>query len=241
MSCLLYCLTSPPSPRFSPPLPAGVGGLPVTLMTEGEVAAAFSEGAPAQGLADIRQALAHGRVVETLFEHYAVIPLRFGCAVRDRAELARLLREGQDDYRAQLAKLEGMAEMGVRLLLPPAAAPAAGAAAPAQSGAAYLQRRRHRYTDILDGEHGWREAGERVCTAFRGLYRERHWDCASCAGQALLSLHFLVAKSDIAAFVAAYRRLEMNEPGDSLLLSGPWPPYHCVAKEKGLLGGGRYG
>ena len=47
--------------------------------------------------------LAYESVVESFFSRRTIIPMRYGCTVRDRSELAAVLDEHREEYDALLA------------------------------------------------------------------------------------------------------------------------------------------
>ena len=112
MRNLLYSIFRGPLPPALK-LPAGVAGQPVEVVEHQGLGAAVSELAQAGAPAEVPGILAYGTVVEFLFRHVTVIPLRYGAMVGDRREVLPVLEKHHTEYAALLAELDGMAEMGV--------------------------------------------------------------------------------------------------------------------------------
>jgi hypothetical protein len=103
----------------------------------GQVALAELDGAwlafGRSGEADIlprrRHLLAHARVLETLAEAGAVLPMRFGMVVEDVETVAAALSHQSEGIKAQFAAVRDCAEYGIRVTFPRATALSATVAA----------------------------------------------------------------------------------------------------------------
>lgn len=201
----------------------------VEFLAGGELAAAAAvveeTGAP-PGVAAL---LAYERVVEAIHSSRAVIPLRYGCIMDGEAAVVRWLEEHGEEYRGLLARLEGMAEMGIRTLWPvspgqePAAAPA--------PGAAYLASLRRRYgaSDSLTAEET-QLADEIANRLAESIVEERREVSPSGQGR-LVSIYYLTPRAATERFREEARRIAAP-PEVKVLLSGPWPPYNFVASKR---------
>ena len=228
MSYLLYCVfRSLPQPE--PEVLPGVEGQPVLVMDHRGLSAAISELPESDLHPDLARVLAYERVVKFVFGRRTIIPMRYGCAVRDRLELAAVLDTHRNECDALLHRLEGLAEMGVQV---PAGGSEIGSAAvpPARlhdsswSGASYLLAKKLYYLGADQNVERQNELVQTVCRPLAGLFVDRKVELPS-RGAPLLSLHFLVPRASVEAFREASRHSLPND-ATRLLVSGPWPPYN---------------
>jgi hypothetical protein len=168
--------------------------------------------------------------------------MRYGCAVRDRAELTAVLDKYRKECDALLHRLEGLAEMGIQVqaggseagseigsaAVPPACLPDSN-----RSGASYLLGKKLYYRSADRKVERQNELVKTVCRPLAGLFVDRKVELPS-PGAPLLSLHFLVLRASVQAFREASRHALPNESAE-LLVSGPWAPYNFAAF---LSGGG---
>ena len=231
MSNLLYSIFRGPLPPALE-LPAGVAGQPVEVVEHQGLGAALSELAQTGAPPQLPWILAYGTVVEFLFRHLTVIPLRYGAMAGDRREVLALLERHQAEYAALLAELDGMAEMGVEVLSEDCVGGATTAAiAPARppdsapSGASYLSGKKlyYRCADRIVERDS--ELVEEISASVAGLFVRRKVERPS--RDRLLRLYFLVPRPAVECFRRTSRQGSRNQPV-KLLLSGPWPPYNFV-------------
>ncbi|HZS41924.1 MAG TPA: GvpL/GvpF family gas vesicle protein [Polyangia bacterium] len=144
----------------------------------------------------------------------AILPVRFGTAVRDDAELESLIAPRAKLLADALALVAGRAQMTVRLFSDERAAAGAGAQPSAgASGTQYLEERaRAAKMPELDFARAalgkWIQA-ERV---------ERH-----ATPPLVGSAYHLVARADVEAYAAAARQIAAAK--FRVAVSGPFPPY----------------
>jgi hypothetical protein len=167
--------------------------------------------------------LAYERVVEAIHARRAVIPLQYGCEMENQSAVVRHLEDHCQEYGAQLARLPGMTEMGIRVLWPACAGLVPDF--PPSPGARYLASLRHRYhsADALDGEEG--QLADRIIGLLSGCFTEQRREVVSSNQRRLLSLYFLTSKTGVERFRSKARRI-CPPSGAKILLSGPWPPYN---------------
>ena len=247
-SLLVYCVCETPG---EPP-PAGIRGIdgqPVYLVDDDGLSLVVSELPRSAGVeaADVSAILDFKNVVEVFHRAQTVLPFRFGCVLNGETRAREALRERRGEYLALLRRLDGCAEMGIRLLLPvdertPAVegtgsnSPVDGAA-PARTypGKRYLHARKALYREEEScalGE-GDDQKVERCRSAFAGLHEDFRSEMSRIRGSGvrMASLVFLVKRDREEAFREAFRVLSREE-GMKVLLSGPWPPYSFVAGEE---------
>jgi hypothetical protein len=232
MSVMLYCILAgtplPPPPDDD--LPEAISAVGLTALVTR---------APSPS-GDVDAMLAFGRVIEHYHRQRTLIPMRYGCRLPDRAAVGAHLAQHRDRYRTLLDELADAVEMSVRLPLPspaadagpngppaPVESPDAGAATqpPTHTGRAYLQRRRATFaaTDVADAR------AQRLEQVLIPHCRRHHRESGRFAGRMMISIHCLVARSDLAAFRGALAQALANADYNGVLTSGPWPPYAFAA------------
>jgi hypothetical protein len=172
---------------------------------------------------NVASLLAYERVVEAIHAQQAVIPLRYGCVIEDEAAIVRLLEDHRQEYGALLARLQGMTEMGIRVLWPerPAALPDASPS----PGARYLASLRNRYPSAGTLGEEERQLADRIAGLLSGCSTEQRREVAYSSQRRLLSLYFLTSRAGVEQFRNQARHI-CPPSGAKILLSGPWPPYN---------------
>ena len=167
---------------------------------------------PAPATTSREDALAHGRIVEEVASAVDVLPIRYGTTATDTDEARSLLREHGPAWAARLQKVEGCAELAIRV------APSAADEVRAASGAEHLAQlvSRSRLLNAAESELGDLLTGR--CRVVRRL-----------VGHEELKLSCLVERAQVEPV-----RSELEEWGasrDDLMISvtGPWAPYSFVA------------
>ena len=236
MSYLLYCIFRGPLPADLE-IPAGVGGQRVSTANYDGFGAVLSKLAEPDSPPDISKLLVYETVVESFYRHLTVIPMRYGCRVECPYEAIVLLRENHAAYGALLHELEGLAEMGIQVLLdnPRAEAETDRLAIPPEcfpprsgvSGAAYLDAKKLHYLGAQRATMLQNTFVEKLCDSLHGFFVRHKVELPSSSRSHLMSLYFLVPRDSVESFRRAARHLHANE-SVKLLLSGPWPPYNFV-------------
>jgi hypothetical protein len=215
----------------------GVGGEHVFTANYNGLGAALSTLAEPDSPPDISKLLVYEAVVESFYRHLTVIPMRYGCQVECPYEAVTLLRENHAAYGALLDDLEGLAEMGIKVLLdhPRAEGETDRLAIPPEwfpprssmSGAAYLDAKKLHYLGAQQATMAQHALVENLCHSLHGSFVRHKVEFLSSRRSRLLSLYFLVPRDSVECFRRAARGFPQNE-SMKLLLSGPWPPYNFV-------------
>lgn len=116
----LYCIISCPERRaFDDVAPIGDGGGLVHTVPHSGLAAVVSD-SPATEYENTRtNMLAHERVQERVMREYPLLPVRFGTVARSACpteHVEKLLEKRSQEFRRQLADVEGKVELGVKAL-----------------------------------------------------------------------------------------------------------------------------
>ena len=236
MSYLLYCIFRQPVPEVVKIPDDEFVGRVFTVNYDG-LGAALSELARSDEPPDPSQLLAFERVVESFYSHSTVIPMRYGCRVGDPHDAVILLRDNQDACRAVLRQLEGLAEMGIQVLLDNrmhglgtdrlARLPEWFPSRSGISGTAYLDSTkvgRHSARPRTTVQHA---LVENLCGRLHGSSIRHKVELTSSGGSRLLSLYFLVPCGSVEAFRFAARHFFADKSREARI-EGPWPPYNFV-------------
>jgi gas vesicle protein GvpL/GvpF len=197
----------------------------------------FDETALAENLNDRawleRNARAHEDVLQAVAATTDVVPLRFGTICRGRDDVRALLEARRSALEADLARIRGSIELGVKVWVDRerAVAPSISAA----TGRGYLEQRRDAQTRARDFDARCREVVrslyERLLEhAVEGVAnRPQPRELTGRREEMLLNAAFLVRAGDGAIpAVAARANDELAELGIGVELTGPWPPHNFV-------------
>jgi hypothetical protein len=187
-------------------------------------------------------ALVHEHVVETLMATRRVLPVRFGTVFSSEAALAAALNARHAILCADLERLDGRVEIGVRVLWDGAARRAQAIAAQrarrtesiAETGPGlqYMQAR----MDELAVERDLRRAAEGIAHAWAQRLAPLVMALTTKAlatEEIPVSLACLVAHTEVTALVAAIATFPPHESDIRAVCTGPWPPYHFVTDAQG--------
>ncbi|MGW2415316.1 GvpL/GvpF family gas vesicle protein [Streptomyces tubercidicus] len=218
------------------------GGL-AALVSSVPAGAFSAEGMKAQleNLTELEQiARTHHTVVEAAHTGATVLPMRLATVYLDDARVRAMLRERGAEFDALLSRLEGHAELGVKVYADPRAAaadppPAADdpdrAAPPVSPGRAYLQQRRAQRQTQRDAYRAAGALADEVRGRATGLARDRvthrpqQGELAAGAGENIANEAYLVPVDRLREFRRALAGLADGVPGVRIEVTGPWAPY----------------
>jgi PAS domain S-box-containing protein len=229
MKYLIYCILRE-MPTWTPPLPAGVTGKPVSIMGDGILAVVCSHVPGETDETDIRKITAYSQVITLMHELCPILPIRYGCLLDHKAQILEFLKNRRMEILEALETLAGCAEMGIRVLAPPddnLPPPDPCPSVDLSSGKEYLARRETYYSLIDLQKKRSQIITEKVKQKFNGLFLKCRDEFSSVENRGLLSLYFLTKKEDVKPFRRTFSRLG-RDVKKKLLLSGPWPPYNFV-------------
>jgi hypothetical protein len=176
------------------------------LLTAHGLAAVVSAVEEIRAPPTVSSLLAYERVVEAIHARQAVIPLRYGCVMENESAVVRLLEDHRQEYGALLARLQGMTEMGIRVLWPARAA--LPRRYPPSPGARYLASLRNRYPSAQRPRRGGGQLADRIIGFALGLFHvEQRSEVSSSSQRRLLSLYFLTSRTGVERFRNQARRI----------------------------------
>ncbi|GFE19003.1 gas vesicle protein [Streptomyces glebosus] len=221
----------------------------LTALVSSVPADAFSEeGMKAQleNLTELEEiARTHHRVVEAAHTRTTVLPMRLATVYLDDARVRSMLRERGAEFDALLSRLEGHAELGVKVYADPRAAaadpaPATSdgpepAAPPVSPGRAYLRQRRARRQTQRDAYRAAGAVADEVRDRAAALARDRvahrpqQGELAAGVGENIANEAYLVPMDRLREFHRALTVLADGVPGVRIEVTGPWAPYSFAA------------
>jgi len=182
----------------------------------------------------------HEAVVETLMADRTVLPVRFGTMFANEAAVRVLLAEYYADFLADLERVRGHVELGVRILCDDNDGQLQGLTgdggdeedssqeAPTSSpGRTYMMARvAEQRQDQARREHAEALAAEPHASLAR-LATESSYQ-ALVTPRLLLTASYLVQREQVATFRQKVDALSAAYPAWCFLCTGPWPPYSFV-------------
>lgn len=232
----LYAITDRPEAPL--PAEAGLEGASLLGLPYQNIAAVASSIGVAEVPPEEANIWRHETVVEALMADRTVLPVRFGTMFADETAVQAVLAEHYADLVADLKRMCGHVELGVRVLCddgqsqPLSVDCLSGKKSSEQppangSGRAYLMAR-------LEEERQVQTWSDRAET----LAAELHTPLARLAAQStsqvlitprlLLTAAYLVDREQLAAFRREVKVLIAAHPKLRFLCTGPWPPYNFV-------------
>jgi hypothetical protein len=94
----------------------GERGDPVVTVHYKDLAAVVSTSPEAEYDSSRRNMLNHTKVLEEVMERHSILPVRFNTISPDRETLDKLLADRYDELLAELARMDGKVEMGIKAL-----------------------------------------------------------------------------------------------------------------------------
>lgn len=224
MSLYLYAITHARTPV--PPV-TGIAGASVQQICQPPLAALVSPLATPRLAPTPEHLWQHEAVLAALLTEHALLPVRFGTALPDATAVQHTLQQHQSQLLADLERVQGCVELGLRVLwdVPAPTSPPA----PTNSGHAYLQAR-------LAEEHARRAWQQQAQTQIAALhahlapYSRDHRHRPLQTPRLLLTAAYLVAQAQLDPFRQAVAALDAATPTLQCVLTGPWAAYSFVSK-----------
>jgi hypothetical protein len=232
----LYAITD--RPELPLPIESGLRGTPLGCVSYQDIAAVVSTLDTPGVQATEAHLWQHEAVVEALMADRTALPVRFRTTLADEAAIQTFLKAHYAILMADLARVRGRVELGLRVLWK-SGVNQPRTALPTQAGKSYGER--------SVGE-GWaymlaRLEEKRQLQAQRSraevLAADVHAPLARWAAHStrqvlvtprlLLTAAYLVEQDRLAAFQSEVEALRKAYPNLDFLCTGPWPPYSFVA------------
>jgi hypothetical protein len=168
----------------------------------------------------------HASALEAIHRRICVLPVRYGLALRDEAEIQALLFQRRHELLGQLRRLQGTCEMGLRMAPPGRPKPPLPAPAAQPSPLAYLAERRSCYGQADEEVEHNRSIAERLVEQLSGHYRQ--WRRLPSSPAHPIRLAFLVERECVSGFRSRVENIRKASRENWGAVLGPWPPYSFV-------------
>ena len=181
-----------------------------------------------------RGPLEHARLLTAIHRHIGILPARYGAVLPDEEAVRQFLHGHGEELAGELDRLQGTAEMGLRIDLPHGPLPverstvtASGGFSPSElSPAAYLAARRARYCRHDQRLAEAQQTADTCLRVLKGLFCD--WRRRLPEPPGTVRLAFLVRRERTADFTDRVETLESMRIGERCMLLGPWPPFSFV-------------
>lgn len=240
MASACYVFAILPREICLPPGLTGFGGVTLSLVPCGALAAAICRMDPGRIQSTTENVLHHAAIVEELRQRGSALPVRFGTVLPDADAVVGALAKHSAILEAEMARLGDKVEFGLTVLWNQSpgndeengggddGAPAAGEVTKVQgAGARYLQARlaKHR-REAAARERA--KALERDLDRVLSPYVLEHSCTILPTPRLPVRAAYLLDPARVQGFQEMFEELRRVHPDLRLLLSGPWPPYSFV-------------
>jgi hypothetical protein len=200
----------------------GVDGAPLEGVTDGYLTAVVTDNggavrerprpdAQAGGVPDPELLWEYERVIEALMNRHAIVPVRYGSRLADRAEVRSMLSCRRRELTAALERVRGTVEVSID-----ARYPAGDSTALPQDGRAYMYARveQHRRTASLSQQ-------------LKSLSTHARASRIRPLRPPAVGVHgaYLIPTGTVAEFTERVSELGTRLRSVELVCTGPWPPY----------------
>ncbi|MBU4270882.1 MAG: GvpL/GvpF family gas vesicle protein [Planctomycetes bacterium] len=172
------------------------------------------------------QPMLHAAALEAIHRRICVLPVQFGMALRDEAEIHSVLEKRSRELLENLDRLDRTCEMALRIARTNPPKTRTAAAAKPQSPLDYIEERRSHYRRLDGGEERERSIVRQFVERLHGCYRQ--WRKLQSSPSHPIRMAFLVEQDRATAFRSRLEKTcETYREGRCVIL-GPWPPYSFV-------------
>ena len=219
----------------------GINAEPIKFLNFSRLSAAVSSFDASQKSFDINSMITYHKVIESLFKEGAIIPFRFKTLLDSEEEVLSALKDKEDHYKDLLSTLDGVAEMGIRLVKEKPVCSdfsqdvqkSVSMADVENPGTSFLKSRRALYSVATWSNDQKDEFCDLCARQFEGLFVNFKSEVSPLPevqnrkGLTMISVYFLVRKDLVQKFRSRFQELKLII-NDKMMLSGPWPPYNFV-------------
>jgi len=217
MALLAYCIADNCALE---PLPQGIEGSPIRLISDSGLTAFVSDYQPSAGTgrdAVRKTVLEFNRVLQELMQRMTILPFRFPTVV-DEVEMREFLQSHSKEYSEALVRLRGLVQMEIHLT------GTVSSGEKKRSGAEYLRAKQAKHRELTHAAVEFRKA---MPQSIRGWREHRSENGTRC--YALLPRTAVQEMLQKAASVRISENLQAR-------VSGPWPATEFIEVSKAKHG-----
>ena len=218
MNLYLFCLME--ELVEVPPI-SGLQNETVRILSIGDFSVVVSDFRENQLAPNKDNIVVHERVIERFMDKTTPLPFRFGC-VASESKLRHFINENSATLKADLEKVRGCVEMGLKVMTP---APAQGREP--QSGTEFLEARK-RQLDLQTS------VSSIVDASVVGLVKQTDVSLVFKTARPMVRIGHLVLRYHLAEYKSHIDELVRQRTEWAFLRSGPWPPYSFVTAPRVL-------
>jgi hypothetical protein len=223
----VYAITDRPQTAALPG--TGIGGSRLLSVAYQDVAAVISSFSRVEVAPTAENVWRHEEIVEQLMAGGAVLPVRFGTVLADKAAAQAMLAARYPRFLANLDRVRGRVELGLRVLWQneDCHVQQKGKTKEESSGRAYMLAR----AEEERRAQACRERGETLAAKLdRAVASLAVEGCHQIllAPRLLLTAAYLVEQRQVGAFQREVQAFSSAYPALRVVCTGPWPPYSFV-------------
>jgi hypothetical protein len=253
---MIYLYAIADRPELPLPARSGLEGAPLASLSCQDIAAVVSLFDTANVQATKARLWQHEAVVEALMAERTVLPVRFGTLLADEAATQTILAARYASFVADLARVRGRVELGLRVLWESEANQGRAGARRSQPPPAADPCQAEKNHGERSGGDGWaymlaRLEEDRQLQAQRSqaevLAADIHAPLARLAADStrrvlvtprlLLTAAYLVEQGQVVAFQREVEALGTAYPDLDFLCTGPWPAYSFMTASMRTIAG----
>ncbi len=197
------------------------GSVDMRWSLTGELACAFID-APHQAIPP----MLHAATLEAIHRRICVLPVQFGMALRDEAEIHSVLENRSRELLENLDHLDQTCEMALRIAQTNPPKTRTAATAKPQSPLEYIEERRSHYRRLDGSEEQERPIVRLFVERLHGCYRQ--WRKLQPSPSYPIRVAFLVEQDRVTAFRSRLENTCKTYREGRCVILGPWPPYSFV-------------
>lgn len=203
------------------------GSIDMQWSLAGELACAFID-APTHAVPP----KLHAAALDAIHRRICVLPVRFGVALHDEAEIHALLQDRCHELLDLLGRLDRTCEMGLRIVQPTTdsqhcmISKTQVASFKPQSPVSYIEERRSYYQRTDENVERDGLIVRQFVEQLQGCYRQ--WRRLQSSASDPIRLAFLVEQDRVAAFLSCVKNACNTDQKGRCAILGPWPPYSFV-------------
>ena len=169
----------------------------------------------------------HARVVSECFRQATVLPFRFATIFESDESLRHAVRCNRKTFHESLARLQGKAEMRIKVMIEDGAVPEAVLQRlPARAGGEYLERLHEIATRERERQTKARAVSVQVNKLLAPL--EQEITCKRIDSGLMIDIAHLIDANTLQKYQTRYNSAMRQFKNYEISLTGPWPPYHFM-------------
>ncbi|MFH1295862.1 MAG: GvpL/GvpF family gas vesicle protein [Bacteroidota bacterium] len=218
----------------------GIAGADLNTVSFDKISAIVCDINRIDMVADQLNAIAYAGVIETMAQHFTLLPVRFGSVMESDEAIIHMLKKNYNDIQQNLLKVENKYEFGLKIFCEPeklraelrAKTEAEPIREPVQSNEnsiyrdyLYKKLKEHRFEELLLAHV---DAIIQDITTYLVQLNSIHKFKKMTTETNIIDAVFLLEKEKKDGLIRAVKDLQNQYAGFRFMLTGPWPPYNFV-------------